>query len=163
MISRPTRNVPKEGVLPRLLYSDSRCSQACSQRTQACGRRSQACPRRSQVLPGLWSALPGAPRYTWRPLHRSSKLRDLTTLGFWSDNSQTLPEAPSDQNTFCWWRFQKLRVFHQPIASSGKLYSSPICSCMVHQEIYWVVDTGHWEAWHRWHMVSSDRRLVCGR
>ena len=33
---------------------------------------------------------------------RYSQLWDLTTLAFWSDNSQTLPEAPSDRNTFCW-------------------------------------------------------------
>ena len=62
------------------------------------------------ALPGVWLSLPGlspallgAPRRTWRPLHRSSKLWDLTTLGFWSDNSQTLQEAPRDQNTICGW------------------------------------------------------------
>jgi len=54
----------------------------------------------SQVVLGLWSALPGvlnvlpaAPWCTWRPLHRSSQLQDLTTLGFWSNNSQILPET----------------------------------------------------------------------
>jgi len=109
MIWRCTSHVPKEDVFPRLLDGDSTCSRACSPRSEACGRRSWACPRSSQVLQGLWSALPalspavpGAPRCTWRPLHRSSKLWDLTTLGFWSDNSLTLPEAPSDQNTLCW-------------------------------------------------------------
>jgi len=82
---------------PRLLYSDSTCSQFCSRHSQACGRHSQACGWRSQVLPGLWLAIPSAPWCTWGPLHRYSKLWDLTTLGFWSDNSQTLLEAPSDK------------------------------------------------------------------
>jgi len=95
MISRSTSIIPNEDVFLRWLYCDSRCSQACRW-------RSQACSQRSQMLPGLSSALPGAPRCTWRPLHRSSKVWNLTTLGFWSDNSQTLPEAPSDKNTFCW-------------------------------------------------------------
>jgi len=44
-----------------------------------------------------------ASRSTWRPLHWSSQLWDLITLGLWSDNSQTLPEASSDIFTFCWW------------------------------------------------------------
>ena len=48
MISRRTSSVPNEDVLPKPLYSDSRCSQACRWR--------------SQVLPGLSSALPGAPK-----------------------------------------------------------------------------------------------------
>jgi len=70
MISRRTSNVPKEDVIfPRLLYSDSRCSQACRRRSQTCRRRSQACRRRSQtcrrrsqVLPGAPKVLSGAPR-----------------------------------------------------------------------------------------------------
>jgi len=47
-------------------------------------------------------ALPGTPRCTWRPLHRTSQLWDLTTLGFLSDTSQTLLQAPSDFVIFCW-------------------------------------------------------------
>jgi len=88
------------------------------------------CHRRSQVLPGLWSALPdlspallGAPRCTWRPLHQSSKLWDLTTLGFWSDNSQTLPEAPSDKNTFCWCGRRFCQTFAQFM--SGRQPTTP--------------------------------------
>ena len=96
MISRLTSSVPKEDVgSPRLLYSRLRCSLALRQR--------------SQVIPGLLSALPvlspvipGASRCTWRPLRRSSTLWDFTTLGFSSDNSQTLPEAPSEILTSCW-------------------------------------------------------------
>jgi len=109
MISRRTSSVPKEDIFPRLLYHDSMYSQDCHRSSQAFGQRSQACRRHTQVLPGLLSALPGlsptlpgAPRCTWRPLHRSSTLWDWTTLGSRSNNSQTLPEAPSDQNTFCW-------------------------------------------------------------
>jgi len=117
MISRRTSSVRKEDVFPRLPYSDStcsqtfgRCSQACGRRSQACGRRSQACRLCSQMLLGWWWALwdllpahPGALRCTWRLLNWSSKLWNMTTLVFWSDNSQTLPEAPSDQTTVCWW------------------------------------------------------------
>jgi hypothetical protein len=55
MISSRTSSVPKDDGIPRLLYHDLRCSQACRQ-------RSQACCRLFQVLPGLSSALPGAPR-----------------------------------------------------------------------------------------------------
>jgi len=62
MISRRTCSVPTEDVFPRLLYSDSRCSQACGRRSQACGPRSQASRRRYQVLPGMSPALPGALR-----------------------------------------------------------------------------------------------------
>jgi hypothetical protein len=54
------------------------------------------------ALPGLWLALPSGPRCIWRPQHRWNILWDFTTLGFWSDNSQRLPEAPSNQNTLCW-------------------------------------------------------------
>jgi hypothetical protein len=62
---------------PRLVTSPPTC-------TQASGWRAQA--------------LPGAPD---GHCIGSSKLWDLTTLGFWSNNSWTLPQAPSDKNTFC--------------------------------------------------------------
>jgi len=38
-----------------------------------------------------------ASRCTWKPLHPSSQLWDLTTLGFLSNNSEMLQEAPSDE------------------------------------------------------------------
>jgi len=127
MISRHTRTDP-EDVFPRLLYNDSTCSQVCGRRSQAYGQRSQACCRHCQVLLGLWSALPDvspalpvACGYTWRLLHRSSKLRDLTTLGFRSDNSQPLPEAPSDQDTFCWWKTENDSEMKKE-AEDGKLH-----------------------------------------
>jgi len=97
MSSRRTSSVPKEDVVsPRLLYCDFRCSQACHWRLQVL-------PGLSSALPVLLLALPGAPRCNWWPLRRSSQLWDVTTLGLWSDNSQTLPEAPSDIISFCWW------------------------------------------------------------
>ena len=50
MISRHTSNVLKEDVVfPRLLYSDSRCSQACRWRSQTFCRRSQTFCRRCQA------------------------------------------------------------------------------------------------------------------
>jgi len=54
------------------------------------------------VLPGLLLVLPAVPRSTWRPLHQSNQPWDITSLGFYSDNSQILPEAPRVKNTFCW-------------------------------------------------------------
>jgi len=70
---------------------------------------SHACHLWSQVVPGLWPDIlcvprivVGALRYTWTPQHQFCNLWDSTTLGFWSDNSLILPEAPSDTNTFCW-------------------------------------------------------------
>jgi len=86
MISRRTSSIPKgDSFSPRLLYSDSRCFQAWQ-----------------PVLPVLSPVHPGDFRSTWRPQCRPNQLWDLTTLGFWSDYSQTLPEAASDIITFCW-------------------------------------------------------------
>jgi len=117
MISPRTSVVPNEDrVFPRLLYSDSRwsklvagtpclvvsarslvagapslvisaprCSQTCCQRSDSCHRRSQVLPGAPEghcigpVISGIW------------PLWDSG-----------SDNSQTLPETPSDSITFCW-------------------------------------------------------------
>jgi len=59
MISRLTSNVPKEDVVfPRLLYSDSRCSQACRWRSQVLPGFLSALPDLSSALPDLSSALP---------------------------------------------------------------------------------------------------------
>jgi hypothetical protein len=41
-----------------------------------------------------------APKCPWRLLHRITNLSMFTILGFWSNNSEILPEAPSDKNTF---------------------------------------------------------------
>jgi len=75
-----------------------------------CSTVIRGAPRLVACAPGL---VVGAPRCTWWPLHRSSELWDLTTLGFWSDNSQTLPEAPCDKNTFCWccWRLSIVSAY----------------------------------------------------
>jgi len=46
--------------------------------------------------------------------------------------------------------FQKLRVFHRPKASRGKLYSSGICSGMLDPKTWvggvWLVAGGGWRA-----------------
>ena len=65
-------------------------------------------PGLSLVLPVLSPVHPGALRFTWRPMCRSSQLWYLTPLGFWSDSSQTLPEAPSDIITFWWCRSHEI-------------------------------------------------------
>jgi hypothetical protein len=51
MISRHTCNVPKDVILPRLLYRDTCCFQACRW-------RSQVLPDLSSTLPGWCLALP---------------------------------------------------------------------------------------------------------
>ena len=103
MISRRTCSVPTEYVVcPRLLYSDSRCSQACRMH--------------SQVLPWLSPDLLCPCRDVGRSsqVHLKATASVQSTLGFdhpgilvrqlpntpWG--SQTLPEAPSDKHTFCW-------------------------------------------------------------
>jgi len=116
MISRPNSSIPKKDDSPSLLYSDPRCSQTCR-------RSSHSCCRGSQVLPNLSSALLGAPKpITISPmvlLYQSSEipvtlksgrnallgsdtLLKLTHLSLHSTSSQTLLEASSDWNTFCW-------------------------------------------------------------
>jgi hypothetical protein len=49
MISRRTSRDPEEEVFPKLLYSDSTCSQVCHRSFQACCWRSQACTRCSRT------------------------------------------------------------------------------------------------------------------
>ena len=60
MISRCNSSIPKEAVdLPRLLYSDSRCTQVCHRRSQLLLGLVSALPGLLMVLPELLSALPG--------------------------------------------------------------------------------------------------------
>jgi len=124
MISRHTSSVPKRDVFPRLLYSNSTCSQACGQRSQACRRRSQVLPGASRLVVGAPKLASGAPRCMFRPQHRASKLCALTTLGSWSDNSQTLPGAPIDPNTFCLW--EPSYIFNVNVGTLDQLGQSKI-------------------------------------
>lgn len=88
-------SIPKEDVVyPRLLYSDAECFQTCC-------RRFWACCWHCQALTDLSSALADASSYTYRPLHWSSELRDLTTMVLWSENSAILPETPREIIKFC--------------------------------------------------------------
>jgi len=111
MISKRTSSVPKEDVaLPRLLDCDSRCSETDR-------RRSQVCPWRSQVLPGLLSAVPGLSaafavtlKARRNALLGSDTLLKLMHLNLHSTSSQTLLEASSAYNTFCWCSL-KLHAF----------------------------------------------------
>jgi len=82
---------------------------------QACHQFFQRLPGRSLGLPGIWQALPCVPRCRWRPMHWFCQLWDLITLGFWSNNSQILPDVPRDINTFCGgieWRNAIIIDFH---------------------------------------------------
>jgi len=115
MISRRTSSVPKEDIVfPRLLYCDLRCSKTYCW-------RSHSCPLRSQVLPGSFSALPGFPpalpvtlKAGRNALQGSDTLLKLTHLSLNSTFSQTLLEASSDWNTFCWcfWPLDNPREQH---------------------------------------------------
>jgi len=64
MNSRHTSSVPEEDdILPRLLYSDLRCSQVCRQHSQLFSGLSSARPDLSLALQGLSLAVPGASRF----------------------------------------------------------------------------------------------------
>jgi len=90
MNSRRTSSIPKEDVVvPRPLYCDSRCSQTCR--------------RHSHVLPGLSSALPVTLKAGRNALLGSETLLKSTHLSLHFTFSQTLLEASSDYNRFCWW------------------------------------------------------------
>ena len=104
MISRRTSSVPKQDVVfPRLLYCDSRCSQTCRRRSQVCCRHSQVLPGLSSALPGLSRALPGTLKAGRNALLGSETLLKSTHLSLHFTFSQTLLEASSDYNRFCWW------------------------------------------------------------
>jgi len=154
MISRRTYNVPKEDVVfPRLRYCDSRCSQTCCRCSQACHRCSQVHPKFS---PALWgvpklititpmirlyqsSEIPVIPIAGRNALLWSDTLLELTHLSLHSTSSQTLLEAPSDWNTFCWW----------------------ICSVA-----YWVMKASHgcWSlSLHYWPPPSSKIQIIKGK
>jgi len=96
MISRCTSSVSKgDVVFPRLLDCDSRCSQTCRQ-------QSQVLPSLLSVLPCLSLALPVTLKAGRNTLLGSDTLLKLTHLSLHSTSSQTLLEASSDKNTFCW-------------------------------------------------------------
>ena len=97
LIAWCTSSIPRDDVVfSQLLYSNARCSQACH-------LWSQVLPWLSLDFQYAHRVVTSAPRYTWRPMHLSSQLWDLTTLGFWSDIFQTLPESRGDKNTFGWY------------------------------------------------------------
>jgi len=187
MICRYTISIPEgDIVLLRLLHCDLRWSQT--------GHR--CC----LALSGLLSVLPGAhwlvvgasrfdastPRCTWRPLHWSSQLRDMTIMGFWSDNSQILPEGPRDKNALCWWLWSLVfwwgsKAAEWPSNSPIKCwlspwqqesYSRPPCNevsgapgmCnMVYDEVMdlgfrYAKSTGGWQngSWHDFYLSGSS-------
>jgi len=78
-----------------LVTGTRRCSQTCCQCTQASGCCTQVLPGLSPDLLYALRFFSGAAWCTWRPLHRFSKLWNLTTLGFSSKTPtqfQRLPE-----------------------------------------------------------------------
>jgi len=118
MISRHTSSVPNEDVdSARIVTSVPGCSQAsrwciqdCCTHTEPYCRCGQTCRLHSQVLPWLSLDLvyhryvvASSSRCTRMALHRPSQLSDFRTMGLWSDNSQTLPESPGDNDTFSRW------------------------------------------------------------
>ena len=81
---------------------DSRCSQTSRRRSQVCRQCSQVCRQHSQALPGLLPALPVTLKAGRNALLGSDTLLKLTHISLHSTSSQTLLEASSDWNTFCW-------------------------------------------------------------
>jgi len=79
---------------PRFLVWNPRCSQAGCWRNKVCGWHTQVLCWMSPDLLATCRWFSSASRFTWRRLHWSSQLWDLTPQGFLSDNSQTLPESP---------------------------------------------------------------------
>ena len=77
MIFRRTCNVAKDAVFPRLLYSDSRCSEACRQLSQACHWPAQTCRWRSQTCH----------RRSWTYSQRSQTCRRRSQAGHWCTQS----------------------------------------------------------------------------
>jgi len=109
MISRPTWSIPKEDVVfPRLLYCDSRCTQTYCWRSQVCRRRSQVLQCLSSALPGLSPVLLVTLKAGINALLGSDTLLKLTHQSLHSTSSQTLLEAFSAQNSFCWYMPTKL-------------------------------------------------------
>jgi len=101
---------------PRLVAGAPRCSQACRWRSQTCCRCSQVHPKFSPALQGVpkpititpmvllyqSSEIPGTLKAGRNALLRSDTLLKLTHLSLRSTSSQTLLEAFSDWNSFCW-------------------------------------------------------------
>jgi len=142
MISRRTCNVPKDVIFPRLLYSDSRCFQACRWRSQVLPGLASALPGLSfahpglssappdvlSALPGLWSALtdmlpalPGAPRCTQCSLRRSEVFSNLSQLLPWhscsSHQRSQFLRRPAGMPSYsliisCNWRVQVYTQHH---------------------------------------------------
>jgi len=111
MISRRTCSVPKQDVVfPWLHYSDSRCSQTCHRHSQVCCRRSQVLPGLLSALPGLSPALPATLKAGRNAPLGSDTLLKLTHLSLHSTSSQTLLEASSAANRFCWCRATHIRL-----------------------------------------------------
>jgi len=117
-------------------------SQRICRLSQSVQLQFKALPGLSLALQGLTPALTGAllvvtrppgshrdvtraPKTSWQQLRQSSHLWVLTTLGFWSNNSQTLPEATSNIVTFCWRKLSHSSLLsHVMIMSQFKLTAS---------------------------------------
>jgi len=127
-----TSSVAKEDVVfPRLLYCDSRRSQTCHRRIQVCRRRSQVLPGLSSALPGLSPALPVTLTASRNALQGSHTLLQLTHLSLHSTSSQTLLEASSGRNTFCWCGSGLSSVIWASWRTCSGVYSS------TSSEVYW--------------------------
>jgi len=100
--SRHTISVPREDdVFPRLLYSDSRCSQTCCWGYQAWCQGFQVLSGLLSALPSLLPVLPGAVRCTQSSLWHSEVFLNL---------SQSLPlySSTSHQRSQLLWRLAEM-------------------------------------------------------
>jgi len=126
-------------VPPKFVLSTATFFQSCCECFHAGGHHSEVV---SSLWPDPWCPpilLAAAPRCTWSPLQRSRKLWDLTLLGFWSDNSQTLRNAPSEHTAHCWYVRcdgpASWQVYSDIHAMMGTWYNSSCCiqsNCQLH-------------------------------
>lgn len=92
-----TRSISKEDVVySRQFYGNWRTFQTCT-------LFSDLLCWLSPILISPYRLFPSVPRCTCWPLYQSGQLCNFTSLAFWSDNVQMIPEVPHDKNIFCWW------------------------------------------------------------
>ena len=99
----------------------------------------------SQGLLYQSSEIPVTPKTGWNALLGSDTLLNLTHLSFHSTSSQTLLEAPSDLNTFCWCNDRLSLCLPMSWSSVNTEYSiSQIFTVSRSQLIWYVLSLVSW-------------------
>jgi len=149
---------------PRLVVRAPRWYQGCCHGSEACRWYSKVHPTLSLALRGIpklisitpkvllyqASEIPVAPKAGWNALLGSDTLLKLTHLSLHSTFSQTLLEARSDYNTFCWCC--RNITISGPLNHIMKFLIPPLAiKNVINPTLFWVIDD-HW--------VKFTRRLV---